>query len=112
MAAYTANRRDGVDLVLDADPVAQALRAHMQDRAELTTTATDLMRSLDQLVAEHVRRHQSWPANGRALTGRLKRLAPALRAVGLTWDRHRQADTGRRLWTFRFNTTTTNNARS
>jgi hypothetical protein len=94
--AYANNRRQAVDTVLDADPVAMALRQHLDGSAKWEGTATALLDVLGELVAEHIRRSRDWPASARALSSRLTRLAPSLRRVGITIDREREAHTGRR----------------
>jgi len=43
MAAYEENRADAVEVVLEADPIAMALRRHMAHRPECTITATELL---------------------------------------------------------------------
>ncbi len=97
MAAYEVNRADAVDVVLDADPIAIALRQHMEGRTEHVTTATELLNALSPLASDQVRRGRQWPGNGRALSGQLTRLGPALRRVGITVEPYREAHTGRRL---------------
>jgi len=97
MAAYEANRRDAVDTVLEADPVAVALDRHMEGRSEHTTTATQLLEALNGLASDHVRRSRQWPTSARGLSGQLTRLAPALRRVGITITSDREGHTGRRL---------------
>ena len=84
MAAYEANRGDAVELVLDADPVATALRQYMDGRSDHTITTTDLLATLSTLVSDHVRRGRQWPSSARGLSGQLTRLGPALRRVGIT----------------------------
>jgi hypothetical protein len=96
MAAYEANRGDAVEVVLDADPVATALRQYMDGRSEQTTTADDLRTALDAIAGEHVRRSRQWPVNARGLSGQLTRLGPALRRVGIAIERAREAGNGGR----------------
>ena len=96
MAAYEANRVEAVDTVLDADPVAMALRQHMECRSEHVTTAAELLVELGALAADHVRRGRQWPGSARGLSGQLTRLAPALRRVGITVEHEREAGTGGR----------------
>ena len=91
MAAYEANRKDAVEVVLDCDPVATALLQHMQGRSEITTTATELLATLSLVVSDHVRRGAAWPVTARTLSGQLKRLAPALRRVGIEVRHDRQS---------------------
>ena len=94
---YDRNRADAAEVVLEADPVASTLRAHMETRHETTTTSTELLKILGDLVAEHVRRSKDWPSNARALSGRLQRLAPALRGVGIMMAFTREGHDRRRL---------------
>ena len=97
MAAYEENRADAVEIVLDADPVAMALRQHMQGRPETTTTATELLAALGALVHDQVRRGRQWPSSARVLSGQLTRLGPALRRAGFRIEHRRQGHTGARL---------------
>lgn len=97
MAAYKANRAEAVDVVLEADPVAMAVRKHMEKLPEHVTTATKLLAELDGLVSENVRRGRQWPRSGSVLSGQLTRLAPALRRVGISVEPRREGHTGRRL---------------
>jgi len=97
MAVYEVNRADAVDVVLDADLVAMALRQLMETRVEHVTTATALLADLGPLVSDDMRRGRQWPGNGRALSGQLTRLGPALRRVGITVAHFREGGTGRRL---------------
>ncbi|KAI93427.1 hypothetical protein T281_16735 [Rhodomicrobium udaipurense JA643] len=83
MLAYSANRRDATETVLDADSVGVALRAFMEARTSWTGTATDLLGELATLSSDGTRRDREWPANARGLAGKLRRLAPALRRTGI-----------------------------
>jgi hypothetical protein len=73
MEAYDRNRAEATEIVLEADRVAMALRAHMDTRSQTTTTSTDLLTALSTLVPENVRRSNEWGQNARALAGRLRR---------------------------------------
>lgn len=97
MAAYDLNRGDAVEVVLDADPIATALQQHMSGRDDHMTTAAGLLTELGTLVGEAARRSRQWPGNPRALSGQLRRLAPALRGAGLFLDLDRRGHGGRRL---------------
>jgi hypothetical protein len=97
MAAYEENRADAVEVVLEADPIAMALRRHMGHRPEHTTTATELLSELSLLAGDHVRRGRQWPTSAKGLSGQLTRLAPALRRIGITITHRRRGHTGARL---------------
>jgi len=46
-------------------------------------TATDLLDALCQTVGERIAKSKTWPADARALSGRLKRAATFLRKIGI-----------------------------
>ncbi|MGF1472426.1 MAG: hypothetical protein ACFB50_11905 [Rubrobacteraceae bacterium] len=89
MDAYTGNRLEATDSALDADPVATAVLEFMSDRDEWTGTSSELWAALGELVDEGVRHTKAWPGAPNALTGRLKRLAPTLRGVGIDYGEDR-----------------------
>jgi hypothetical protein len=82
-SAYCGNRDEAVERVIDADPVAAALRAVMLARTEWTGTASDLLGALAEVAAERIAKSKSWPDSPRALSGRLRRAATFLRKIGL-----------------------------
>jgi hypothetical protein len=99
MQVYDRNRAEAAETVLDADPVAMALRSYLDARSESTTTSADLLKMLTDVVPEHVKRGKDWPPNARALSGRLRRLAPALRGIGIAMAFAREGHDRRRLIT-------------
>jgi hypothetical protein len=92
MRAYEANRKDATETVLGADPVAVAILAVMDDRTKWTGTASQLLSELKQLSGEDTRRDKEWPGNARVLSGRITRLAPALRKSGIEVAHSRSDD--------------------
>jgi len=85
-SAYCGNLGEAVESVIDADPVAGALRAMMQSRTERTVwtgNATDLLGALGEVAGERVTKSKSWPDSPRALSGRLRRAATFLRKIGI-----------------------------
>jgi hypothetical protein len=92
MRAYSGNREAANELALDASPVPAPVRV-LVDRGPWTGTATELLRVLDDVVDEGVRKRKSWPKTGRTLSNTLRRLAPNLRAVGveITFSRSNRA---------------------
>jgi hypothetical protein len=82
LAAYVASAADVNETVLEADPIAATVRAHLTiHRHGWTGTAAQL---LELITPESPPR--AWPRTPRALAGQLRRLAPALRAAGVTVD--------------------------
>jgi hypothetical protein len=83
MAAYAGNRQEAIELSLEADVVATAVRAHMADREEWHGTPSELHEALKEHVSETTQKSKAWPKAPNKLSGRLKRAATFLRAVGI-----------------------------
>jgi hypothetical protein len=82
-SAYCGNRDEAVEGVIDADPVATAVRAMMTERTEWTGTASDLLGALGEAAGERIAKSKTWPDSPRALSGRLRRAATFLRKIGI-----------------------------
>jgi len=84
-SAYCENRDEAVESVLDADPVAAAVRTMMAEaqRTVWTGTASDLLGVLEEAAGERIAKAKTWPDSPRALAGRLRRAASFLRKVGI-----------------------------
>jgi hypothetical protein len=82
-SAYCGNRDEAVDGVIDADPIASAVRAIMATRTVWTGTASDLLGALAEVVGERIAKSKTWPDGPRALAGRLRRAATSLRKIGI-----------------------------
>src|SRR5207344_2910930 len=81
-AAYSNNRRDAIENIVDADPVAARVRELMADRTQWTGTASDLMQAGNVASDSIVWTRSGWPKSPRALAGRLRRAQTPLRALG------------------------------
>ena len=83
-AAYSNNRRDAIENIVEADPVAERVREIMADRAQWAGSASDLLHA-GANVAGHpmVGIRSGWPKNPRALAGRLRRAQTSLRTLGI-----------------------------
>ena len=57
-SAYCGNRDEAVEGVIDADPIAAAVRAMMATRTEWTGTASDLLGALAEMAGERVAKVQ------------------------------------------------------
>jgi hypothetical protein len=93
-SAYCGNRDEAVEGVIDADPVAGAVRQLMATRTVWTGKASDLLDALVGLVGERGVKSKIWPDSPRALSGRLRRAATFLRATGIevSFERERKRD--------------------
>jgi hypothetical protein len=84
MAAYDEYREDAVGIVLDGDLVADALRRLMETVTEpVETTSKELLATLEGIVSDRTRQSKLWPGTPHGLRARLRKLAPALRKVGI-----------------------------
>lgn len=82
-SAYCGNRDEAVEGVIDADPIATAIRAVMVSRTVWTGTASNLLGVLGEVVGERGVKSKNWPDSPRALSGRLRRAATFLRKIGI-----------------------------
>jgi hypothetical protein len=95
--AYSGNRAQAAEGALDADPVAAALQEFMATRESWSGTAAELWDKLGDQAGENARRSKAWPGAPNALSGRIKRLAPALRDAGIEYrDAHPDEDARKR----------------
>jgi hypothetical protein len=81
--AYSGNRDEAVEGVIEADPIAGTVRAIMAKRMEWSGTASKLLAELSREVDERVVKSKNWPDAPRALSGRLRRAATFLRKTGI-----------------------------
>jgi hypothetical protein len=82
-SAYCSNRDEAVEGVIDADPIAAAVRAMIATRTVWTGKASDLLGALGEVVGERGVKSKNWPDSPRALSGRLRRAATFLRKIGI-----------------------------
>jgi hypothetical protein len=94
-AAYAGNRDEAVEGVIEADPIAAAVRAMMAERTEWTGTASDLLGALAEMADGPVAKAKTWPDSPRALAGRLRRVATFLRKVGIEVSHEREGNKAR-----------------
>lgn len=91
MAAYAGNREDAIELALEADIVAVAVKALLEDKEEWEEKPTNLLETLRQYVPEDTQRTKAWPKSPRSLSSRLRRAATFLRQTGIEIEFYRTA---------------------
>lgn len=96
LEAYQMNRQEAIVADLDVDPVAVAVRELLKERISGCGTATELLHDLERYAPVRSLRSRDWPTSPRAFAGRLRRVAPALRAVGMEVSFGRKGHGGRR----------------
>ncbi len=81
LKAYTKNRKEVVELTLEADMVACAIRKLIEK--EWKGVASELLVTLGKYVSEEIKKSKSWPKKPNLLSGKLKRAATFLRTVNI-----------------------------
>ncbi|MGE3819864.1 MAG: hypothetical protein AB7I30_10530 [Isosphaeraceae bacterium] len=94
MDVYQANRRRAIEAILEDSPVATALQDFMRGRGAWEGKTQGLLDELNRATSDRVPRDR-WPKSARGLSGALRRVAPALRALG--WHLTFEVDRERRL---------------
>jgi hypothetical protein len=103
LEAYESNRSSANELTLEASPLSQPLRTIAE--VGFSGTAGDLLQRLADYADEEQRRQRGWPKSASALSGRLRRLAPNLRAIGVEVEFRQTGGRGsRRLVVIRMGT--------
>ncbi len=96
-AAIDENRAAAAAASIDADQIGRAIRDGIMCTAmEWHGTAQSLLGALLDLVPQEARDRRSWPADATRLSARLRRLAPAMRLIGIdieTGERTKRART-------------------
>jgi hypothetical protein len=97
LMAYDANRRQAVEDVVEADPVAACVRRIMAKQTRWVGTASELLNATATGGHQLAGRIADWPRNPRALAGRLRRSQVLLRALGIEIAFHREGHEGNRV---------------
>ena len=79
---YSRMQSEAASTVLEGEPVAEALRAFIDDEGEWKGTVKKLLGILEGREYPDTRPPAAWPRTARALGASLRRLAPALSKTG------------------------------
>lgn len=96
MAAYAGNREDAIELALEADVVAVAVKALLEKEGTWEGTASELLPALGRYTLEQTQKTKAWPKSARALANRLRRAATFLRQTGVEVEFCREESRERR----------------
>jgi hypothetical protein len=84
--AYSGNRSEAVQETLESDAVGAAILAVISDEkheGQWRGISKELLKQLEQIVEEGVKKTSAWPKTPRGLSSRLRRLATFLRESGV-----------------------------
>jgi putative DNA primase/helicase len=83
LAAMADNRAGAVAGVIEADPIAAAVQAFAAEEGIWQGTASELLEVINRRTPSERQRERDWPKDATRLSGRLRRVAPALRRAGV-----------------------------
>ena len=89
LTALRTNAAEATAMLIEMDPLAAAIRALVDRAGPINELATELHQRLNTEVTDDVRRDRSWPRSSAAFGTHLRRIAPALRKIGLDVDMRR-----------------------
>jgi hypothetical protein len=87
IAAYRQNLNEGSIASVEAHPVGVAIRQLLEKQNDWSGEPAQLLQALNGLVSDEQRHAKAWPENARSLGHCLRRLATALRRVGIEVER-------------------------
>ena len=96
MRAYTKNRAAAAGLASEADILTGILVSFMEGKEEWDGSATELLEALGRAAGEKIEKSRAWPKGAPVLSGRLRRLVPSLRGLGIEVTFSRDTDSQRR----------------
>jgi len=99
MNAYSGNRAEAVQETLEADPVSAAIGVLINNEkgeGHWTGTSGELLKHLERIVEDRMKKSPAWPKTPRGLSSRLRRLSTFLRESGIEITFHDQKGTGGR----------------
>ena len=84
---YAANRQQAGETLLANEPIADAIEELLggERGSAWSGTATQLQEMLAFYVIDTLKSSKDWPGGPQALSRKLKRIAPALRAAGIEY---------------------------
>ena len=97
LTAYEQNRKAGQLAVLEGDPVADALIRLVEQVGEWEGTATSLLKKLNS-TNHPIRYFRGWPRSPASLGATIRRLKPALGAVGIQVETDNRTSARRSIW--------------
>jgi hypothetical protein len=106
LEVYEANRQDASEALLANEPLADAIKetlryAQMMGEPEVYGTATELLNWLASNVDDDTKRSKAWPRGPQVLSRRLRRLAPALRSIGIEYTENEEGHDKKKVKTLR-----------
>jgi hypothetical protein len=96
LRAYTQNRESLNESAIESAIIADPFLQFVHGSPEWKGTATELLKSMEELVDEKTLKRREWPKRPHLLSNQLRRIAPNLRRMGIEVEFGRDSDTDRR----------------
>lgn len=97
--AYAGNRSRGIEQTINSDTVAAAVVSMLDEKDAWEGTTSELLQTLKVYLPNPEKPPKDYPSTVQAMTARLRRIVPALRAYGIDrTDNDRKAGTGARTF--------------
>lgn len=87
LVSYEENRRAAVTTALETSAIGNIVAEFAESQQQWRGTASELLTALNDRASDPERRHDEWPVDATRLSGQLRRIEPALRALGVFVDR-------------------------
>ena len=95
MKAYLKNRASANELAIEASAVGPVIVGFVRKNGKWAGTIKDLLAALNDIAGARTKDEKNWPQNARALSGKLRRIAPNLRGVGIDLNWGGKSERGR-----------------
>lgn len=92
LEVYEENRGEMIDMAIEADPIAEATMRLMAGQSIWQGNSTELLRALQALATDDLRKQKDWPKAPNVLSTRLMRLEGFLSSKGIGITRERRPD--------------------
>ncbi len=83
LRAYAGNVKDANELALESSPLVPPIRELLEETDTWSGTAGEVLEALSGRVTKETREAKDWPKRWTTLGGRLRRIGPNLRRVGI-----------------------------
>lgn len=82
LRAYNGNRETANESAIESNPIGKPIISLLDSQNEFLGNSSELLVVLNELVSDQQKKSKEWPKSARALSGKLRRIAPNLRQAG------------------------------
>jgi hypothetical protein len=97
---YRISAAHAVENAIESSPLAKAIQEFAEDKKYWGGMVSDLLEELNKIAPETAKKRRDWPADSTRLSGKIRRILPDLRTLGINIDFTRQKRGVRAVVTF------------